>query len=462
MENKEARTAMGNNTDEAALIDALIKLVYESRMKRIKVSLDKAEDLNPDYTAEEYEKYKEVVRGEWHILANEFTEQLLGELDKRFNIDMDMTAEQMAIYETAKNHLFEALKTASATHPEKYTVEVKHYVNALQALFEIAERETEQLTLDGIDHKCEREAIIYEKLASILPQSYITLVNKLSQEITSIPKNKELIVSSPKAKTELITNVWLSEYDNDGKIKGLANISAYDKIVYNGVISLYKAGNGVITPAMVYRAINGLTHTEYISPHAVEAVKESLDKMQRTFIKIEASPEVQAYKKKVSATIEGFLLQLVKITVSSGGQIIEAYELSREPILYSYAQISGQIASFPTIYLQTRRVSNTSTVIIIRDYLLRQLHSMKSKTFKRNNKIAYDGIYDELGLTRDTLTDAMYKKKTHEARARVEAILNDWKASALIKNWTRYKNGNTIKGITLTLPPDNESDPKKR
>jgi hypothetical protein len=170
-------------------------------------------------------------------------------------------------------------------------------------------------------------------------------------------------------------------------------------------------------------------------------------------VTIDYTEEAKLYNKKIQkTTYQGYLLAATKITVKISGQEHEAYKLLDKPILYEYAQISGQIITVPPKLLQTKEaVRSTDEVIVIRGYLLRQIEWIKNGNIGRNENITYKGIYDELEITRDFYDEGMYKKKTHMTRSHVKSILDEWKGQEYIKNYMEYKEGNMIKGVTVTI-----------
>ena len=294
-----------------------------------------------------------------------------------------------------------------------------------------------------------------EALVSIVPKRHIKPNNKLANEITRNFINEgqqELLVSREKSKLEIVTRAMLTYTDEKISLSGRPRFTSYDREVHDGVVTLYEAGNRVITPSMVYRAMNGMADSEKISPQAVGAVTRSLDKSRRIMVYIDFSQEARAYNNNCKATYEGYLLACDKVTVTTSGKTQEAYKLLRKPIIYEYSQVSKQIINIPISLLQTRgAVRGTEEVIVIRGYLLRQIMGMKSKTFARSNKITFAGIYEELDITTDEYSEAMYKKKTHATRRHVEALLTEWKEQGFIESFDIYKEGRLYKGVVINL-----------
>ena len=148
-----------------------------------------------------------------------------------------------------------------------------------------------------------------EALVSIVPKRHIKPNNKLANEITRNFINEgqqELLVSSEKSKLEIVTRAMLTYTDEKISLSGRPRFTSYDREVHDGVVTLYEAGNRVITPSMVYRAMNGMADSEKISPQAVGAVTRSLDKSRRIMVYIDFSQEARAYNNNCKATYEGF------------------------------------------------------------------------------------------------------------------------------------------------------------
>jgi hypothetical protein len=292
-----------------------------------------------------------------------------------------------------------------------------------------------------------------EVLKSVIPQKHIKPNNKLANKITKDIVDEgefNLIISSKKAKKEVFTKVMLA-YDNRYINLSGQKYTPYDREVYDGVVTLYMSGNDIVTPAMVYRAMNGLTETEYIKTQALETVKKSLDKSRYMQITIDYTEEAKLYNKKIEKTLyEGYLLAAEKITVKINGYEHEAYKLLRKPILYEYAQISGQIITVPNKLLQTKdAIRSTDEVIVIRGYLLRQIEWIKNDKTERNENITYKNIYEELEISRKILDEKSYENKTGKIRSHVKAILDEWKEKKYIQGYKEYKEGNTLIGVTI-------------
>lgn len=294
-------------------------------------------------------------------------------------------------------------------------------------------------------------------LKSIVPKTHIKPNNKLANKITkdiAETSEIELVVSNKKAKKEVSTKVMLNYENKNVQMSSSFKFTPYDREVYDGVTTLFEAGNNIVTPSMVYRAMNGLTETEYIKPEAILKIKESIDKSRFIKTLIDYTDEAKMYNHTIDkTTYEGYLLACNKITVEAGGIKQEAYKLLDKPILYEYAQISGQIISVPINLLNTKdTIYSTEEVIIIRGYLLRQIEWMKNDNSNRSTNITYQSIYEELEIFEDAFSDKKaYKEKTFKIRNHAKSILKSWKIQNYINSFEEYKDGRQIKGIQINF-----------
>lgn len=290
-------------------------------------------------------------------------------------------------------------------------------------------------------------AKIKEALKSIIPKNYYISNNKLSNEITKDLLNKgtvPLAVINSNKKGEILTYNSLT-YDNENiSITGQHEFTAYDRAIHNAVCSLYAAGNDIVTPAMVYRAVNGMSEQEKVSPQAMEAVRNSLNKSRFMRLKVNYTEEAKARNIDIAkAEIDSNLLEARVITIEAGGHKVDAYRIHEMPVLYEYAQQTKQIISVPLKLLSTKGATrNTEEIIPIKEYLIRRIEIMKNDK-SMSNKILYETIFDEVGIEHPN------KKKSFDIRTGIKAILNLWRSKKYIKDFREYKSGNIIKGFEI-------------
>ena len=288
-----------------------------------------------------------------------------------------------------------------------------------------------------------------EMLHSIIPENFYITNNKLSNEMTKDFINKgniELAVINSSQKGEIFTYNSLT-YDNKNiSITGQHEFTAYDRAIHNAVCSLYAAGNDVITPAMVYRTVNGMSENQKASPQAMESIVNSLDKSRFMRLKVDYSEEAKARDINIEkAEFDSYLLPAKKITVKAGGNEVDAYKIIEMPDLYKYSQQTKQIISIPLNVLDTKKaIRSSEEIITIKEYLIRRIEMMKHNK-SLSNKIIYEVIFEEIGIANPD------KKKSFALRATIKAIFELWKKKSYIQNYTEYKQSKSIKGIEITL-----------
>ncbi len=339
---------------------------------------------------------------------------------------------------------------------------VKKYLEKNKEAFDLLDKwpELTGLTIDELDNmeiwqvvelvneKLKEEIQGIELLDGIVPESYIIpnnkLVNTMAKGEVLCNENFNLRINNENKK-EILTKVSLNYDDENIQIYDKnKRFTPYDRTVHNAVCSLFEAGNTNFTPDQVYRAMNGLDDQQYVSPQAVGAITRSLDKQRRIYAKVDYTNEAKAYRKDVnSCIVEDYILSAKKITLEAGGQRVTGYKLNSKPILYQYAQVSGQVLTVPSKLLNTKDViKSTPEVIIIREYLIRRIEVMK-KNKDQSNRILLDSVYEEIDQPEPT------KEKAKKVRDTIEKLLSKFILEKYIKGFEFYKEGRTFKGVKI-------------
>lgn len=130
-------------------------------------------------------------------------------------------------------------------------------------------------------------------IQSVKPKNALMLNNKLSLELTKDFINQGEQSINVAAKNKAPITIYASMNYNDKNISLSRDFTAYDREIHNAVISLYVAGNTTFTADMVYRAMNGLTNSEKVSPQAIEVVTQSIEKSRVTKLTINVMEHVK-------------------------------------------------------------------------------------------------------------------------------------------------------------------------
>lgn len=268
----------------------------------------------------------------------------------------------------------------------------------------------------------------------------------------------------------------------------------YDRAVHDAVVSLYedriKSGHPpIMTADMVYRTMTHKTNAEAVSAQQKGAVTKSIEKMRKN-ISVFADASEEMKKRKVTINgkpvttfkIDGFMLDAKKVTIKAGGEKVEAYILGDEPIMLNYAKLTGQLITVNGKLLDIKAVDDKGNVtdiaipnntnrISIKSYLLRRVEVMRndekraadtfrkyeerrkkdktiepasiSKFRKQSHTILFETLFNSTGITANN-------SKT-KARDYVCLVLDYWKASGAIKNYTKRKSGKTIDAVIIDI-----------
>ena len=136
------------------------------------------------------------------------------------------------------------------------------------------------------------------------------------------------------------------------------------------------------------------------------------------------------------------------ITAQINGQVVECFKFLDEPPLYTYASKKKQISRCD-INILAVDLNMTPENITIRDYLLEQVTTFKSKKSKLLNVIRYDTLYEYLGITAPNNTALRDKKR--DIRSKVRTILNTWTRVGFIKGYEEQGERNAIAKVQILL-----------
>ena len=335
-----------------------------------------------------------------------------------------------------------------------------------------------------ISHENPAEAAeIIERLTSVLPEKYVVPNNKLANTMTKgiIDIGRITLEESRRGAKKLVETTCILTYEGDNvHLSGRQPFTEYDRNVYNAVSSLYVYGDQshVVTPAMVYRAMTGLTDSEKPTAGQLAAVTRSLDKMRFIRARIDCTEELKMRRITLNSKqinggeIDTYLLTADAIKVQAGGQTVRAYRIIKTPILYEYAAAVKQVLTLPASVLDVKEISeltvdgtkkltvgarlpNTESRILIKGYLIRRIEGMKGKNGLSNPVISlYD--YQRDGETHQGLYSIAGKpdadrKEMQRIREDAEKMLAYWAATGYIKAFEAQTERKKITGYKITV-----------
>ena len=324
---------------------------------------------------------------------------------------------------------------------------------------------------------------IIEHLTSVLPEKYVVPNNKLANTMTRgiIDIGRITLEESRRGAKKLVETTCILTYEGDNvHLSGRQPFTEYDRNVYNAVSSLYVYGDQshVVTPAMVYRAMTGLTDSEKPTAGQLAAVTRSLDKMRFIRARIDCTEELKMRRITLNSKqinggeIDTYLFTADAIKVQAGGQTVRAYRIIKTPILYEYAAAVKQVLTLPASVLDVKEISevtvdgakkltigarlpNTESRILIKGYLIRRIEGMKGKNGLSNPVISlYD--YERDGETHQGLYSIAGKpdadrKEMQRIREDAEKMLAYWTATGYIKAFEAQTERKKITGYKITV-----------
>lgn len=346
----------------------------------------------------------------------------------------------------------------------------------------------------------EKTQEITERLTAlaVVPKFHVApthkLVNSLTQQTRDLDPKQDIIsivvdVAKRGAKKSVLTTCLLSYEGENLKITGRKQFLEYDRAVYNAVVSLYLAGNTIITCNMIWRTMNGKTEQEQATPAQQAEVEESLEKLRFMRAQIDCSAEFEMRHISLEGDringggYDDTLLHLkVRWLKTAKGQSYRAYEILATPILYEYSAAAGkqlQTQDIKTLDVKkldrkgkptTHSLEYTTQRVVIKSYLLRRIKGMKgdnnldSKCIAlrdyRKDGTAHDGLYTIAGHPElsqpapDNMTEAEKTKRKNTARyirEDAELMLKYWKTTGYIKGYTIYKDKGINAGFEIAL-----------
>lgn len=300
------------------------------------------------------------------------------------------------------------------------------------------------------------------------PKTHVMPTSKLAimtGAILNAERDVELDVSRGR-KGKTFVRVLMTYEGGDIAISSRKPITSYDISVNDTAASLWEYGNDdhTFTPAMLCRAMMGMTAKENPSEQQITEAVESLERQAAVRVTVDCTEQLKAHG---ITEIDGYqirggkirtnLLMVEAIELDTTGGRVMGYHMLKPPIRYEYSKLLGQVASVPIKYLDVKetkigdnhhvyatkkRVNNNRQRIAIKEYLLRRICIMKGKS-KTSNRILLDTVYKEIGL------DAPTDKMRRSIKEYIEKVLLYWIAEGFIDGYEIHKDGRSFAGFDI-------------
>ena len=267
-----------------------------------------------------------------------------------------------------------------------------------------------------------------------------------------------LKVGESKDGKEVTQMVAIQYMGADGILaEGREQLTQLDRQVHYAIISHYAAGNRVVSLVQICELVYG--HNKP-SPEQRRDVEECIDRQMWTRITIDMTDEANKYNLKrpdllTDYKLMGQMLAIRKITArAANGKTIVAYQLMGEPILYTHAQVTGQIITYPVKLLQApENMKNTDKTMAIRQTLIEEID--RAKKGNRSKFMKYDTIYELSGQVPNSRTE---RSRQNTA---VKGYLDLFIDNGLITSWEERKEGRKTTGFEVFFPEKKKSKSKR-
>ena len=314
------------------------------------------------------------------------------------------------------------------------------------------------------------------------------------------------VSKNAKCRKEIFTYVSININALKQQGVSMRHLTPFDEVIHNAVCSIYKAGNTWITYGEVFRVLCGNNSKKHMSTLMKKKIAESVFKLGLTWVKIDASAEVEAKllpqdcgnivdpndpngKAIMHGKYGGYLLPLNTAEIIINGQVVtDGFRIIADPLLFMYAENKNQIASadiklrnipIPTNSDSKTTLETTEENVVLVDYLLERVLAAKNQNNHMGNTILYETIYKRLGILSKAsyqeysqeekeamanldiqiIDTKAYRNKCLQIRQKVRFILNYWTnckeceddVSSFIKGYKEVKEKNIVKKIIILL-----------
>lgn len=303
----------------------------------------------------------------------------------------------------------------------------------------VDENQLEMMVVEKLDGTGPAELVIAPKVPEQAVKTQDNVSNFIAQNMLDAGEQLLELERKGRIKQQIRTKVTFSYEGIDILAKKEFNL--FDQEVHDAVVTLYLAGNPLISPAMVYRAMTGKTNQEYIHEAKLKKIEDAIDKCMFSKLSIDASEAAALYGYE-QAVYSGALLSAEKVSVCMGGHKVIAYRIIVEPLLYRYAKSCNQISSVDIKLLDTP-VTKTDDTIILQSYLLRRIEAMRyDKRCER--MILFEDIYELMGVTKEQ------RVQLKRIRENVQNILDYWREKEYIGKYEIVMKGKkSFMGVTI-------------
>lgn len=242
-----------------------------------------------------------------------------------------------------------------------------------------------------------------------------------------------------------------AELVESGVFSQLPKLNGEDLDVHDAIITLWYAGNRVMTYDMIYRAMTGkVTGKICVSDDIYTQIEHALRKfggrVQMRFHGVDRD------KNEIEFNADEPIIFFRRKGITINGKYVaRAIEVVEEPVFLRWGKANrNEIDTRDIKLLDVPKLNNGRESAAIRRILLRRIVKMrrefevvkkgKAELPLNRRRIRYDYLYGELGLDAETLT----KDKRHDIKTKVDRCLDYWTTKELIAGYEHVRDSSRV------------------
>jgi hypothetical protein len=228
-------------------------------------------------------------------------------------------------------------------------------------------------------------------------------------------------------------------------------IEPEDREVHDAVMTLYDAGNKVMTTQTIYRTMTANPKAKLTEPMR-EKILNSILKLSGAIVNIKGKDEdMEKYPKVRGVVYRENIIYSRSVTAEHKGERVDAIEILEKPVLLRYAELEGRkggrISRTPMTLLNTP-VRKDMETIVIQGFLQRKIKMFSQG--KMTPTILLEDVYDLIDFSNFASEKTIRNKKSKIMNV-VTDILDYWKEHEFINDYLILSNGRTKRAIKITL-----------
>ena len=264
--------------------------------------------------------------------------------------------------------------------------------------------------------------------------------------------------------TELTNKIGISFARLEKEGIHVEHLEPEDEAIHNGMLSLWKEGNTLVSVPQIYRAAVKNKNRKPTEKE-VQNIIESIERMRKTDVVYDNKASAAQFKQPEFRAAANLIYAETffgskpaegqrpdKDCVIINGKIIKycVQFVGDNPFpVYKWAEAKNQVQSYPMAMVATN-INKSWTTIVLETALNERVGAIKAGRI--SNKIIYENFFKKARLLTQkdgTPYKAMSKRKA-QLKKTTRNILDQYIKTGFITSYTEEKTGNSVSGIIIT------------